>query len=341
MAQVYDESNYRREPPAPTYKRPMAPVSDFVDNLLDPYSNGVINESSLAGPMLGNAGTNFALDAARQGASATNFVSGGRFGSGTSDFLGGKGFTAFDRAQSAIGPVANFLSGSNPSNNPDPNNRYGQLALDSAAEAVNYIKMRPSLAAIPAWAFSGSVEGWENANSARKNAMGSDFFMPEFEDDEANNVAADRVLNGAYGSWGRGSGYGMLPFNPYARVSSALKSESDRVRSIINAGHGEDDKDVYYKILDAELEGLANLIRAAAEEEDDRANPFSIFKLGGTVGRRQAWDTLTGSAGDTKQERDAHTIKLLLDAQSERKAHEEHIKQARADPTLADAVMTF
>ena len=312
MGQLYDDSNYRAQPPEPEYRRPIR-----LENIFDPHRS-VIDDSSTRAPMIANVASNFGLDVARNAAGAANWATKGKLGGGAAAALNGKGFTTFDRAQSAIGPVSNFLTAANPSNNPYDNNKYGQLAVDTAGEAVNYAKMRPTPFAIPAWAFSGSAEGYENENSARLNAGALTSFDPRMGSrDDVNRTAAIRILNGANSSWGRGSGYGLLPFNPYDRVQSAMRSRADKARAMIEAGPGEEGEEAYLANVQKELAFVANLINAAADEESARANPLSILTLGGPVARRQARDTLTGKAGQDRKSKDDHTIKLLLEAQAE------------------------
>lgn len=321
--------------PANAGARPFRP-----ENFFDPYGS-VIDAEDVAMPMLANVVGNWGLDTTRLGAKAANTITGGRFGGKVSSALEGKAFTALDRAQSAIGPAVNFLTAANPSQNPHPNNKYAQLGLDAAAEVVNYAKFRGGPASLVAMPFSGSIEGWENAYSADENARIGNTFNPDQGFSPENEKAIAALMNGADSSWGRGSTYGMFPFNPYNRVSSAMRSERDRVARLIQEGPRGMSDDSYGKLLKAELDQLAELIRAASTEERARANPFSVLTLGGPVARGQMFDTFTGSAGSNKAEKDANTIRLLRETQARQRAHDEHIRQALADPHLGDAVMTF
>lgn len=315
MAELYDDGNYRAQAPEPEYRRRIRPENFFASQ------GSVIDASDTAAPLIVNTVTNTGKDVARLSAAAGSRVPGLRTMSrGADKILSSPLSVGIDKVQSAIGPAVQFLTDANPSQDVD-HNKYVDLGVNSAGAVAEYGRMVPSIWMPAAWAFGGTAEGLQNASSARQNASFARMYDPSDTETRMNDDVIAQVANGAMSSWGRGSAWGMAPFNPYDRLSSAMGSEVARLVELVNKQGGSDD--AYHKDVGDQLTNLADLIRLAAEEEDDRANPFSVFG-GGEFAKLQVAESL-GNPGGSREQKDARTLELLREAsrkRAEQKARE-------------------
>jgi hypothetical protein len=322
MAEIYDESNYRVQAPEPTYSGAGRRIKP--ENFFAPQGS-VINFSEVAVPLGVNALTNVGKDYTRLLSAGGSKIPGiKKVAKPVSDFLSGPGMAALDKAQSVLGPVTEFVTDANSSQDPD-HNKYVDLGVNATGGVADYFRMVPSPWALAAWPLGGTAEGLQNQSSAKDNIALAGRFDPKLKDNDSNVEIVGQMLRAANASWGKGSAYGMAPFNPYDRLQSAMASESNRIAQIIAAGG--DDEDAYYDKVGEELKGLAELIRLAADEEGDRANPFSVFG-GGTFARLQ---TKANAGGHhslmTQEQKDAETIGLLRQAAQMRA--EEQAREAK------------
>ena len=315
MAELYDDGNYRAQAPEPEYRRRIRPENFFASQ------GSVIDASDTAGPLIANAAINTTKDVSRLAAAAGSRVPGFRsISRGADRILSSPLSVGIDRVQSAVGPAVQFLTDANPSQDID-HNKYADLGINSVGAVAEYGRMIPSPWAPAAWAFGGTAEGLQNSASARENAGFARMYDPSDRETRMNDDVINQVANGAMSSWGRGSAWGMVPFNPYDRLSSAMGSEVARLASLVNTQGGSDD--AYYKDVGDQLTNLADLIRLAAEEEEDRANPFSLFG-GGEFAKLQVKESL-GNPGGSREQKDARTLELLRQSskiRAEQKARE-------------------
>ena len=327
MAELYDDGNYRAQAPEPEYRRRIRPENFFASQ------GSVIDASDTAGPLITNAAINTTKDVSRLAAAAGSRVPGFRsISRGADRILSSPLSVGIDKAQSAVGPVVQFLTDANPSQDAN-HNKYVDLGVSSAGAVAEYGRMIPSPYMPVAWALGGSAEGIQNGIQARQNAGFVRMYDPSDRETRMNDDVINQVANGAMSSWGRGSAWGMVPFNPYDRLSSAMGSEVARLAGLVNTQGGSDD--AYYKDVGDQLTNLADLIRLAAEEEDDRASPASIFG-GGEFAKLQVAESL-GSPGGSREQKDARTLQLLRQASENRKKNKA-IQSAEA-ARLKEAVL--
>jgi hypothetical protein len=332
MAEIYDESNYRAQAPEPTYSGAGRRIKP--ENFFAPQGS-VINFSEVAVPLGVNALANVGKDYTRLLAAGGSKIPGIRkIAKPVSNFFDHPGMRALDKAQSVLGPVTEFVTDANSSQDLD-HNKYVDLGVNAVGGAADYYRMIPSPAALVAWPLGGTAEGLQNESSAKDNIALAGRFDPKLKDNDSNVEIVAQMLRAANASWGKGSAYGMAPFNPYDRLQSAMASETGRIAQIIAAGG--DDEDAYYDKVGEELKGLAELIRLAADEEGDRANPVSVFG-GGTFARLQTKANAGGRHSlMTQEQKDAETIGLLRQA-AQMRARDKAIQSERAN-RLREAVL--
>lgn len=316
MAEIYDESNYRAQAPEPTYSGAGRRIRP--ENLLSPQGS-VFGFEEARGPLGVNLAANTLKDTTRGAAGLASKVPVIRKAAvPVHNFLTSGPMVALDKAQSAVGPAVEFLTDANSSKDPY-HNKYRDLAVNSAGAVAEYNRFIPSPGLPFAWALGGSAEALQNQSSAEKNIALARMYDPKArgDDEQLNADVVAQLLQAANANWGKGSAYGMLPFNPYDRLASAMDSETRRISQIIAAGVRDGDENAYYERVGSELNGLTELIRLAAEEEGDRASPASVFG-GGTFALKQAIATLTDGKAMSREEKDAETIALLRAASVDR-----------------------
>ena len=328
MAQVYDDGNYRAQAPEPEYRRRIRPENFFSSQ------GSVIDAGDVAQPLVLNSVSNSLKDQLRVTAELGEKVPGiRRAAQPVASFLNRPGMVALDKAQSVVGPAVQFLTDANPSQDPN-HNKYVDLGVNSVGAVADYNRMIPSPWTPFAWAFGGTAEGLQNASSAKTNASAASLYDPASKDDQMNMDVIDRIIMGSQSSWGRGSAWNMAPFNPYDRVSSVMNSEVSRLAKLIHTGSADDK---YYADVGDQLTKLAELVRLAGEEEEDRANPFQLFG-GGEFAWLQAKANFGSDGTMTREQKDAQTIELLKRAsqiRAENKARETENYKALDGPLRA------